>query len=130
MTAPTELDAWDKLKSHQVKVAAQRIESFFDQEPERDQDFVVSAAGLTLDYSKNLLDSAGLELLLELADQSGVEAAIKALFQGDKVNSSENRPALHTALRNQGKDVPFVQDDIKNCQQRMEFIVEKLHQGR
>ena len=130
MTAPTELDVWDKLQRHQQKVAAQRIESFFDQEPERDRKFSASAAGLTLDYSKNLLDEAGLGLLLELAEKSGVTEAIAAMFRGEKVNTSEDRPALHTALRNQGNDVESVQDDIRNCQQRMAFMVEKLHQGR
>jgi glucose-6-phosphate isomerase len=110
MTAPTELDVWDKLQRHQQKVATQRIESFFDQEPDRDRAFTTSAAGLTLDYSKNLLDETGLQLLLELAEQSGVTEAIPALFRGDKVNTSENRPALHTALRNRGDDVPQLQD--------------------
>jgi len=129
MTAPTELDVWNKLKRHQQKVASQRIESFFDQEPERDRNFTVSAAGLTLDYSKNLLDEAGLNLLLELTEKSGLADAIKALFRGDKVNTSEDRPALHTALRNQGNDVPSVQNDIKDCQHRMGLVVEKLHQG-
>jgi len=130
MTAPTELDVWDKLERHQQKVAAQRIESFFDREPERDRKFSASAAGLTLDYSKNLLDETGMGMLLELAEKSGVANAIAALFRGEKVNTSEDRPALHTALRNQGNDVPSVQDDIRNCQQRMEHMVDKLHQGR
>jgi glucose-6-phosphate isomerase len=130
MTAPTELDVWDKLQRHQQKVAKQRIESFFDQEPERDRAFSTSAAGLTLDYSKNLLDETGLLLLLELAEQSGLANAIPSLFKGDKVNTSENRPALHTALRNQGSDVPHLQDEIKDCQQRMGRVVEKLHQDR
>lgn len=130
MTAPTELDVWDKLLRHQQKVATQRIESFFDQEPERDRKFTVSAAGLTLDYSKNLLDETGLELLLQLAEQSGITDAISAMFRGDKINTSEDRPALHTALRNQGNDVPSVQHAIKDCQHRMGLVVEKLHQGR
>ena len=130
MTAPTELDAWNKLKTHHHQLADQRIDSFFDQEPGRDRDFSVTAAGLTLDYSKNLLDAAGLNLLLELAGESGLADAIEALFRGDKVNSSEDRPALHTALRSQGDDVPSLQGEIKDCQHRMALLVEKLHQGR
>jgi glucose-6-phosphate isomerase len=130
MTAPTELDVWNKLKRHHKKVASQRIESLFDQEPGRERDFNIAAAGLTLDYSKNFLDETGLNLLLELAGESGLADAIEALFRGDKVNASEERPALHTALRNQGDDVPSVQSAIKDCQHRMGLLVEKLHQGR
>lgn len=130
MTAPTELDVWQKLQRHQQLVANQRIEAFFDQEPDREHNFSITAAGLTLDYSKNLLDATGLNLLLELAAESGLVNAIEALFRGDKVNASEDRPALHTALRNQGDDVPSVQNAIKDCQHRMSLIVEKLHQGR
>lgn len=129
MAAPTELDVWNKLKRHQQQVASQRIESFFDRERDRDRNFSISAAGLTLDYSKNLLDEAGLQLLLELAEESSVADAIEALFRGDKVNTSEDRPALHTALRNQGDDVPSLQKEIKDCQHRMALVVEKLHQG-
>ncbi|MDX5151574.1 MAG: glucose-6-phosphate isomerase [Acidiferrobacterales bacterium] len=130
MTAPTELDVWNKLKRHHQQVAGQRIESFFDLEPGRERNFNIAAAGLTLDYSKNFLDETGLNLLLELAGESGLADAIEALFRGDKVNASEDRPALHTALRNQGDDVPAVQSAIKDCQHSMGLLVEKLHQGR
>ena len=129
MAAPTDLDVWNKLQRHQQQVASQRIESFFDREPDRDRSFSISAAGLTLDYSKNLLDEAGLHLLLELAEESGVADAIEAMFRGDKINTSEDRPALHTALRNQGDDVPSLQKEIRDCQHRMALVVEKLHQG-
>jgi len=128
MAAPTTYAVWNKLQNHQQRVAAQRIESFFEQEPSRYQDFSLTAAGLTLDYSKNLLDEAGLHLLLQLAQSAEVDTAIHKLYRGDIVNVSEQRPALHTALRNGGSDLsPALRNEIVHCQGRVAALVDKLH---
>lgn len=128
ITAPNQQELWRRLQSHQKLVAGQRIESFFNQETDRYKNFSLTAAGLTLDYSKNLLDETGLQLLLELAEETRLDDAIQSLFRGDIVNTSEQRPALHTALRNGGQGLPAnLQQEIVDCQQRVDHLVEKLH---
>lgn len=122
---------WEKLKLHQQQLANRRIESFFHDENNRYENFSISAAGLTLDYSKNLLDEQGLQLLLQLAVSSELQPAIESLFRGDKVNSSEQRAALHTALRSHGKGQPEnIKNSILQCQQHVSELVEKVHSGQ
>lgn len=130
MTAPVKKRVWEKLESHRHRINDQRIESFFRQEPERYKTFSLTTAGLTLDYSKNLLDEPGLELLLQLAGQSGLDDAIESLFRGDIVNASEQRPALHTALRNRGKGLSQdLQQEISDCQRKVGELVGQIHSG-
>lgn len=129
MTSPTKLEAWSQLEEYQRQLAGQRIESLFEQEPGRYEHFSLSAAGLTLDYSKNLLDETGLQLLLKLAQQAKLPQAIEQLFRGDFVNRNEQRPALHTALRNKGQDLSREQrQQIEACHDRMSQLVADLHQ--
>lgn len=128
ITASNLQEHWRKLQSHQNLVAGQRIEAFFQQEPGRCKNFSLTAAGLTLDYSKNLLDETGWQLLLELAEKAHLDDAIQSLFRGDIVNTSEQRPALHTALRNRGQGLSAdLQQEIAGCQQRIDNLVKKLH---
>jgi len=123
-----QLQVWKNLQRHQASIAKQRIESLFNQESDRYKNFNLSAAGLTLDYSKNLLDETGLKLLLELAEKTQLSNRIQSLFQGDNANSSEQRPALHTALRNRGQGLsPLLQQDIVNSQRHIGKVVDKLH---
>lgn len=130
MVAPNKTESWKRLQQHQKKLAGQRIESFFDTEHRRYDHFSLNAAGLTLDYSKSLLDQEGLQLLLQLAQEAGAEEAIAALFRGEHVNISENRPALHMALRKQWPDLPQdMQKQVADCRQRITDLVEQLHNG-
>ena len=106
-TAPNLLDVWDKLKSHQIIMAEQRIDSLFQQEAKRYKNFSLTAANLTLDYSKNLLDETGLQLLIELAEKSQLGNAIQSLFNGENINTSEQRPALHSVTKVMDYQHPF-----------------------
>jgi len=131
ISATAQKEIWKKLQLHHSQVSAQRIEYFFDLEPDRQKRFSLTAAGLMLDYSKNLIDEKGLQLLLELAEKAQLENAISALVRGDNVNQSEKRPALHTALRNQGEGLSAsLQQEILDCQVQMEDIVSKLHNNQ
>ena len=71
----------------------------FNADPQRFNQFTLSSCGLFLDYSKNLINAETRNLLVGLANEVDLKGAIKALFDGEIVNSSEGRPALHTALR-------------------------------
>jgi glucose-6-phosphate isomerase len=76
-----------------------QMRDLFAADPQRFERFSAEAAGLFLDYSKNRLDGRTLELLKNLARERGVEALRDAMFAGEKINTTENRAVLHTALR-------------------------------
>ncbi|MHB8668564.1 MAG: glucose-6-phosphate isomerase [Burkholderiales bacterium] len=103
MTVTTEAAsataAWKALAEHQLKIRDLHLRALFASDPARAERMTIEAAGLTLDYSKNRITDETLGLLLALAEQSGLRARIDAMFRGDRINVTENRAALHTALR-------------------------------
>jgi glucose-6-phosphate isomerase len=94
-----ELPAWKALESHHAEIAKVHLRDLFAQDPERGSTLKLEALGLYLDYSKNRITAETLKLLFELAEQSGLRDRIDAMFRGDKINLTENRAVLHTALR-------------------------------
>jgi glucose-6-phosphate isomerase len=95
----TGLPAWQALREHRQQMAAFSMRDAFASNPQRFEQFSLNQCGLLLDYSKNLASEQTLQLLIELAEQSQLPASIQSLFQGEQVNASEGRAALHTALR-------------------------------
>jgi glucose-6-phosphate isomerase len=91
--------AWTQLHAHFLELKSVHLKELFAQDPKRGQKFVVEAAGVYLDYSKNRITDQTLALLLKLAQESGLRAHIDAMFRGDAINVSEKRAVLHTALR-------------------------------
>lgn len=100
MTHPVDLDAWKALASHHDAVKKTPLRDLFAQDDKRFDKYQLNAAGIFLDYSKNHVTDETLRLLRDLARQSGVQARMQAMFEGQIVNPTEGRPALHTALRN------------------------------
>ena len=103
MTVTTEAAsaaaAWKALAEHQLKIRDLHLRDLFAGDPARAERMTIEAAGLTLDYSKNRITGETIRLLLALAEQSGLRARIDAMFRGDRINVTENRAALHVALR-------------------------------
>ena len=95
----TTLPAWQALQQHRAEMAGFSMREAFAADARRFQRFSLDSCGLLLDYSKNLIDERGLELLMQLAEQTGLHQSIAALYSGEQVNASEGRAALHTALR-------------------------------
>src|SRR5258708_10609535 len=91
--------AWKALESHYRKVRNLHLRDLFAQDPTRGERMAVEAAGIYLDYSKNRVTDQTITLLLQLAEESGLQARIDAMFRGEKINVTENRAALHVALR-------------------------------
>lgn len=111
-----------------------KINSLFEQDALRFDHFSLSASGVFLDYSKNQITQKTLELLCDMARQCQVETQRDAMFAGVKINSTENRSVLHTALRaprNQPKIVDGVDINaqIHAVLDRMQAFVEKIHTG-
>jgi len=100
LTAPLRSrPEWKALAAHHEAVRHVHLRDLFAKDPARGERLTAEAAGLYLDYSKNRLTDETLALLLALAETSGVRARIDAMFAGEKINVTENRPVLHIALR-------------------------------
>ena len=95
----TALPAWQALKDHRQAMQDFSMREAFNADPQRFTQFTLSSCGLFLDYSKNLINAETRDLLVGLANEVDLKGAIKSLFDGEIVNASEGRPALHTALR-------------------------------
>ena len=91
--------AWKALESHAARMSRTHLRQLFAEDPKRGERLAVEAVGLYLDYSKNRVTDETLQLLLQLAEQSGLRARIDAMFGGEKINITEKRAVLHTALR-------------------------------
>src|SRR4051794_3254037 len=95
-----QLPAFSVLAKHQREIDGHELRTLFEADAGRFEKFSIEAAGLFLDYSKNRIVEPTLPLLIELAEQAQVPAKIAAMFAGDRINHTEQRAVLHTALRN------------------------------
>jgi glucose-6-phosphate isomerase len=118
MSKLIESDAWQALSAHYAAIEPLRMRQLFHDDPARFDKFSLRLGGLLFDYSKNRINAETIRLLVSLAQQAGLSGSIERMFNGGKINSTERRAALHTALRNRsgrpvqvdGKDVmPDVQ---------------------
>ena len=91
--------AWVALAAHYRKIKGVHLRTLFTRDPARGERFSLEAAGLYLDYSKHRITDETLQLLLRLADDSGLRGKIDAMFRGDRINLTEDRSVLHVALR-------------------------------
>jgi glucose-6-phosphate isomerase len=95
----TERPAWRRLDAHCQKARALHLRDLFADDNSRGERLTAEAAGIYLDYSKNRITDETIHLLTQLAEESGLRKRIDAMFRGDRINLSENRAVLHTALR-------------------------------
>ena len=119
----TLMQAAEALKS-------QRVEALFDTSPDRASQYRCEAAGLTLDFSKHLLDDDAWQALLELSDKRALPAAFASLTGGEMINTSEHRPALHTLLRGTARDQhPEKSKEVEDTLARVAALVDSIHSG-
>jgi glucose-6-phosphate isomerase len=91
--------AWKDLGVHYKEIRDVHLRQLFAKDPKRGQNLTAQAAGLYLDYSKNRITAETLKLLIQLAQGSGLQERIDAMFRGEKINITEKRAVLHVALR-------------------------------
>jgi glucose-6-phosphate isomerase len=91
--------AWRALEQHYEQIHQAHLRALFADDPTRGERLVAVGAGLYLDYSKNRITNETIALLLRLAEESGLRERTEAMFRGEKINVSEDRSALHVALR-------------------------------
>lgn len=105
---PTETLAWQKLTSQFLTMQATHLRELFAEDEKRFEKFQVQLDDILVDYSKNLITEETIETLLDLAKETELQAAINGMFHGNKINQTENRAVLHTALRNRSNNPVYV----------------------
>ncbi len=131
---PIATDSWKALQQQQLEVKNIQTKDLFAADQDRFQKFSIISDDIVFDYSKNNISEKTLQLLLQLANDCQLKDAISAMFAGEKINVTENRAVLHTALRNfsgnavitDGKDV---MPEVIKVQQQMKSFCSKVHSG-
>jgi len=131
---PDHTHSWSKLKAHYQQAKTWQLKELFKQDDKRFDHFSIKTDDILVDYSKNFLTRETIDLLLGLAIECRLKDAIEAMFTGEKINASEGREVLHTALRNfsgegvnaDGKDV---MPGIKAVREQMKKFCARVHSG-
>jgi glucose-6-phosphate isomerase len=95
----TARPSWQALQAHYAEIKDRHLRELFADDPDRGTRFTAEAAGVFLDYSKNRITADTVQLLLALAEDCGLREHIDAMFRGERINVTEDRPVLHVALR-------------------------------
>jgi glucose-6-phosphate isomerase len=95
----TRTDEWAALRAHHAELSGTGLRALFAADPDRARTLSAEADGLYLDFSKNLVTARTIGLLVALAERAGLAARVEAMFTGEKINTTEGRAVLHTALR-------------------------------
>ena len=134
-TNPTRTKSWRNLTAHYQKIAPLHMKDLFAADPERFQKFSFRHRDILVDCSKNRITEETVGLLCGLADEVGVKEAIESMFNGDKINATENRAVLHVALRNLTDDAIIVDGDdvmpeVNTVLQKIKLFSEKIRAGK
>ncbi len=135
VVSPTQTKAWKALESHYEKIREATLRTLFAEDPTREESFCAEGAAIFLDYSKNRISAKTLSLLIDLARECGLEEKRDAMFRGEKINLTENRAVLHTALRAPKTASIFVDGrdvvpDIHAVLERMAEFADRVRSGR
>ena len=134
MSKLTQSPAWQALKAHQASIEPVHMRRMFADDPARFDKFSLRLDELLLDYSKNRINNETLRLLIALAEQADLPAWIKRMFGGEKINTTEQRAALHSALRNRSAqpillDSKDVMPDVRRALNLMRGFSEAVRSG-
>lgn len=129
-----ELPAWYALAEHRLKMGNMHMRELFASDPERFERFSIRLGDLLFDYSKNRITDETMSLLFDLAKQARLAEAIEAMFTGGRINTTENRPVLHVALRNRSSrpilvDGVDVMPDVNEVLSQMRRFSEAVRRG-
>ncbi len=122
--AAVKRQAWKDLGAHYKNIRDTHLRELFAKDPQRGEHFAAEAVGLYLDYSKNRITDETLPLLIRLAEESGLQERIDAMFRGEKINITEKRAVLHVALR-APRDASIVVDG-KNVVPEVHAVLDRM----
>jgi glucose-6-phosphate isomerase len=115
---------WEALEAHRGKIEGLHLRELFAQDPARGETLVAEAGDLYVDYSKNLITSETIDLLVALANRADLRGRIEAMFRGERINATEGRAVLHTALRAPADAV--IEVDGRNVVPDVHAVLEKM----
>jgi glucose-6-phosphate isomerase len=131
---PTETAAWKALMAHHAEIKTVQIKDLFKKDPKRFEKMSIRLNNILFDYSKNMITDETLEKLLQLAEDCNVKNAMQAIFDGEKINGTENRAVMHMALRSFSDqsisiDGVDIMPEVRETRQKMKAFCEKIHSG-
>ena len=119
---------WSKLIEHHKKISCLHSRDFLEESGTRFHDFSLHFKDLIIDYSKNHITKETVKLLIKLAKERDVETYIEAMFAGENINTTENRPALHVALRGSGPEA--IKTEVKKAAIKVNSFTNKVLSGQ
>lgn len=132
---PSNTQAWLLLKRHhEDEMQRTHLRKLFASDTERFEKFSLRFNDILFDYSKNILNQKTMQLLFQLAEECQLSSAIASMFNGERINETEDRSVLHVALRNMG-DKPYqldgknIMEDVLKVRNQMKSFCEKVHSG-
>ncbi|MEL7532379.1 MAG: glucose-6-phosphate isomerase [Bacteroidota bacterium] len=132
--SPTSTRAWKELEAHFADMKSVPMRGLFEADPERFKRFSISFEEILLDYSKNRINDRTMDLLFDLARETELGEAIQQMFDGEKINETEGRAVLHTALRNRSNhpimvDGEDVMPAVNQVLGQMEAFANRIQKG-
>ncbi|MFK8066781.1 MAG: glucose-6-phosphate isomerase [Gammaproteobacteria bacterium] len=132
---PDDTPAWRELQQHYLTIKSVHMRKLFDNNSRRVKIFSAQTEDVFLDYSKNRIDQTTMDLLIKLAEESELDLMRSAMFNGEKINFTEQRAAMHTALRNRSKRPSLVEgksvkSTVKDVLKRLGIFSEKVRCGK
>jgi len=131
---PTHTQTWQKLEKHFNKIGHVQMSDLFAQDPDRYKRYSLTQGDLHVDFSKNRISQVTMELLMDLAREMDLPQAIESMMSGDKINETEDRAVLHTALRQQSDNPVLVDGEdvipqIREVQEHMRAFAQMWESG-
>ena len=131
---PTTTLSWKLLQEHYMEMKNIQLKELFKEEGDRFKKYSLAVPDIIVDYSKNIITDKTVQLLLQLAEECNLRSGIEAMFNGEKINGTEGRAVLHTALRNfSGKPVLLdgkdVMPEVQKVLEQMKVFCKKVHDG-
>ena len=132
---PATTAAWKALQDHFSEMKNVYIRELFKDDPDRFSKYSVSNRDIVFDYSKNIINDKTIQLLLQLANECKLKDGIDAMFNGEKINETEDRAVLHTALRNLSTEPVFaegrdVMPEVRKVLKQMKSFCGRVHDGK
>jgi glucose-6-phosphate isomerase len=122
---PKKIPAWRRLREHYNLMKKRHMIDMFNEDKERFSRFSLRFEDILVDFSKNIISNETLDILFELAREAQVKDGIERMFSGDKINETENRAVLHTALRNRSGKPVYV--DGKDVMPELNAVLKQIH---
>lgn len=131
---PTKTPAWAALIAHHSEMKSVQMKDLFKKDPKRFEKMSIEFNDILFDYSKNIATDETLEKLLQLGEDCKVKNAMEAIFDGEKINGTENRAVMHTALRSFSDEPVMIDGEdimlkVRETRQKMKVFCEKIHSG-